>query len=803
MSNRLNRSSLIRHSRVGGNLHTLLKEIPAFAGTTLKRLKKKQVAFLVMLVFIALYLILPIRKPLFSEDYSTVIQAENASPLHVFINENEQWHLPPDTFAVPERLKTAVIVFEDEDFYKHLGVNLRAIARALKQNVSRGEIISGASTIPMQIARMAKPKKRTYFNKFREACLALKLSLHYSKAEILDLYLNHAPYGGNVIGYRTAAHKFYGKETHQLTWSEAATLAVLPNAPGLIYPSRTSSKLKQKRDVLLKKLMQNGYISKQSYELALLEEVPNEFLIFEKHAPHLAFQLKKEHSENIIRTTIDAKLQMQCNKIAARYKKIYQAYGIHNLAILVSETKSGAVKAYVGSPDFFDKANNGQVDGVRANRSSGSTLKPFLYALSIDEGLTTPETYIRDLPTYFESFSPRNANREYQGVVSAREALIYSLNIPAVRLLNSYGVYQFYSFLNLAGVNSLFRTADEYGLPLILGGAEVNMWELSALYRGLANNGTFNANYVLEKAKTKESAQLISTGSCYLTLEMMKDLKRPGSEYYWQRFNSSRPFAWKTGTSYGHKDAWAVGVNPDYTIAVWVGNFNGEDNKNLSGAASAGPILFDVLQLLPQDNPKAWFKKVDIDFKRISICSESGFRASEACPEKEEIEVPYSMKALKSCDYHQFRHLSEDEKYQSCSKCWHIVGSVKKSVTIYPPDIAYYLRNKGRYIASVPSHYPHCPSYNAENAIKIIYPNMDAKLFLPRDFNGETQPVVCKAGHSNSSSKVYWYVNQHYLGSTTGEHKMSVYFKEGWNQLKVIDENGAEDIQRVFAGFKK
>ncbi len=769
----------------------------------LNRIKKWQWAAIFLLFIAILFFIIPPAKPLFKNDYSTVVRANNGALLHAFINQNEQWHFPPDTSKVPQKLKTAVITFEDESFYKHIGVDFLAITRAAYQNYKKGRIVSGASTIHMQIARMSNPKNRNYFNKAKEIVFAIKLNLHFSKDEILTTYLNHAPYGGNVIGYRTASLKFFGKEPHQLTWSEAATLAVLPNAPGLIYPTKTSEALQNKRNDLLKKLFEKGSISEQTYQLAMLEPVPNQFLTFESHAPHFARSLKSRYpGQKNISTTIALDIQQQCNHIAQRYEHKYSFFGIHNLAILVADTKTGAIKAYVGSPNFFDYNHGGQVDGVMAPRSSGSILKPFLYALSIDEGLITPESLIRDLPTFFDGFSPKNASREYQGVARAKDALVQSLNIPAVRLLNSYGVFQFYAFLKEAGVTTLHRNADDYGLPLVLGGAEVNLWDMVSLFRGLANNGVFSNNITLSNEGVNETMQLISEGACYQMLDMLKDLKRPGSEFYWERFSGSQPFAWKTGTSYGHKDALAIGVNPEFTIAVWVGNFNGESNKNLSGATSAGPILFDILQTLPQKDSKRWFEKDEVDYKHIVICKLSGFRATDACPEVDTIDVPYGMKPLQSCDYHQFRHFSTDGKYQSCSRCWHLVGSVKKSVTIYPPDVAYYLRQKGQYIEKLANHYPLCPAFKADKSLKIIYPNMDAKLFLPRDFNGKTQPVICKAGHTGTGKKVFWYLDDVYLGETVEEHKMGVIFNEGWNTIKVIDEYGAEDSQRVLATLK-
>jgi len=306
----------------------------------------------------------------------------------------------------------------------------------------------------------------------------------------------------------------------------------------------------------------------------------------------------------------------------------------------------------------------------------------------------------------------------------------------------------------------------------------------------------------LEDEKVRQSAQLISAGSCYLTLDILKDLKRPGSEYFWERFSGSRPIAWKTGTSYANKDAWAIGVTPKYTIAVWVGNFSGEGNKNLSGATTAGPILFDLLQFLPQKNSKEWFAKQPRDYKRISICTLSGYRATEACPEQKQVDVPYGMSPLKACEYHQFKYFSLDGKYQCCSQCWQDLGSVRKSVTCYPADIAYYLREKGQFPEPVVAHYPYCPAYSSENSLKIIYPNMEAKLFLPRDFDGKTQAVLCKVGHVGTDKRVFWYLDGHFLGTTSKEHTMGILFKEGWNQLKVIDENGAEDSRKVYAVTK-
>nr|WP_262895411.1 penicillin-binding protein 1C [Penaeicola halotolerans] len=765
--------------------------------------KKVGVVFLIVLLFF-LWLSIPLRSPLFDTTYSTIILAEDGSLLQAYTNPEEQWHFPPQEEVIPEKLKKAVLTFEDKRFDSHIGIDLLAILRAAKSNIQAGKVVSGASTLTMQVARLRHDHKRTLWYKISELFDALKIDWQYSKGEILKLYLDHAPFGGNVIGYHTASLKFFGKHPAQLTWSEAATLAVLPNAPGLIYPTQRNTSLIDKRNSLLLKLKEAGHLDEQAYILAKIEPIPTQFLTFESTIPHAGRWLKSQYPDsNILQTTIDKQLQQSSQYVAEKHRSILAPYGIYNLSILVADTRTGAIKAYVGSPAFFDAAHQGQVDGVQAARSSGSILKPLLYALSIDEGLILPNTLIRDLPTYFDGFSPNNANEDFQGVVTAKEALISSLNIPAVRLLNSYGVYQFYAFLKMAGVSTLFRDADAYGLPLILGGAEVNMWDMVMLYRGLANGGVFTPNNILQEDITEEGENLISKASTLLTLDMLKEVSRPGSEYYWQKYSRQQPIAWKTGTSYGHKDAWAIGVNPQYTIAVWVGNFTGESNKNLSGAASAGPILFDLLQSFPTDPTSSWFAINDIDFHPKAVCELSGLAAGEACMAVDTVSAPYNMKALRKCDYHQKRYFSEDGRYQTCSQCWSELGAVSEKVTYYPPDIAFYLRSKGQYIDDIKPHYPSCPSFQSDDAIRIIYPNPSARLFLPRDYNGQVEQVVCQVGHRDNTSKIYWYLNEQYIGNTQGTHKLAVTFQQGKNELKVIDENGSEDSRSIFAQLKQ
>ncbi|MCB0374681.1 MAG: hypothetical protein KDD04_02055, partial [Sinomicrobium sp.] len=441
------------------------------------------------------------------------------------------------------------------------------------------------------------------------------------------------------------------------------------------------------------------------------------------------------------------------------------------------------------------------VDGVQAARSSGSLLKPFLYPLSIDQGLVLPSTKIRDIPTFYGPFSPANADEQYRGLVTVHDALVHSLNVPAVRLLNLFGYADFYDYLKAMGLQHLFRAADDYGLPLILGGAEVSVWEMATLFRGLALGGKFSSISCFNQrefqkgnstAKTAKSAkfikyiqnaqssgslfnfalrnsgnsvvkkeidtslgnnsiQLISPGAAYQTLQILRELNRPGSEYYWQQYQDQWPLAWKTGTSYGQRDAWAVGVSPQWTIAVWAGNFTGEGNPELAGSKSAGPILFDLFNMLPKDKNNSWFGRPEMDFKTIHLCAWSGYLASENCPETIAVDAPSGMRPLRLCPWHEKLFVDDQEKYQVCSLCWQNGHYHAVSKLVLPPDISQYLRQQGQLIENVPLHNPECPAEQNADVLEIIYPTENARLWIPREYGGAYQKVTCKAAHRHSS----------------------------------------------------
>ena len=390
--------------------------------------------------------------------------------------------------------------------------------------------------------------------------------------------------------------------------------------------------------------------------------------------------------------------------------------------------------------------------------------------------------------------------------MTAKQALVQSLNVPAVRLLYSYGVFPFYLFLKSSGISTLFRSASDYGLPLILGGAEVTLWDMAMLYRGLGRGGKFSQLQIVENDKASRepsnAANLISPGASYLALNTLRELKRPGSEYYWELFQDQYPLAWKTGTSYGQKDAWAVGVSPQWTIAVWIGNFSGEGNANLAGARCAGPLLFDIFNNLPKNPQRSWFVSPDRDLQKINICLETGFLASANCPNPVIASAPKYMKPLRLCPFHQKIFVSNTSGAEVCSYCWTPGDYAAKSLLMYPPDVVQYLRKHGHSIGSIPLHNPDCPAQSTFKPLEIIYPLNNARLWLPRDFHGEKQKISTRAAHRDGQRTIFWYLNDHYLGSTVSRHEMAISCTKGWNQLEIVDEIGYRDRKRFYVDMK-
>ncbi|NIG52928.1 penicillin-binding protein 1C [Chitinophaga sp. Cy-1792] len=778
----------------------------------IKKWSKKRKWWLIAgtIILIAYYCCLP--RQLFTSPTSFVLEDSNGDLLNATIATDGQWRFPYSEH-VPDKFAKCIIAYEDKRFRYHWGVDPIAMARAVKQNFSGHKVVSGGSTLTMQVIRIARNKPRTIWQKCIEAVLATRLEFAASKKKIIALYAANAPFGGNVVGLEAASWRYYGRKAEQLSWGEMAALAVLPNSPALVHPGRNRQTLMTKRNQLLQKLWQNKTIDKTTYELAKLEPLPDQPLALPQYAPHLLdrfrsdYQQQKQSGETRIQSTLDASLQRNVTDITTRYHATYRANGINNAAVLVLDVETGNTLAYVGN--IYNPADSeleSHVDIIQARRSPGSTLKPVLYAAMLHDGLILPHTLIPDIPTQIAGYSPQNFDLGYDGAVPASRALARSLNIPAVRMLQIYRYERFHTLLKQMGITTLNKPSDHYGLSMILGGGETTLWEMCGMYASMARlllhvqqyNGKYDMDDIHPPNYKKDAVQPSEHGlskntpldaaSIWWTFEAMTEVMRPGEELLWQQFSSTQRIAWKTGTSFGFRDGWAIGVTPQFVVGVWVGNADGEGRPGLIGVQTAAPILFDVFRQL---RTNGWFEEPIHLMKKVEVCRKSGYRATELCEEKDSILVPMAGIRAGVCPYHQLVHLDRTGKYRVTEACESPQYMQHKSWFILPPSQEYYYRSKNYYEA-LPPYKPDClASLGQEKApMELIYPRPNARIFVPVEIDGNAGQAIFTATHRNTSAKIFWTLDNDFLGTTVEFHQMALRPKAGKHTITLVDENG-------------
>ncbi len=771
-------------------------------------MKIKKIISILILTVISVIFWFSLPSTLFPVPTSTVIEDRNGIMLGARIASDGQWRFPYNK-NVPEKFKTAIIEFEDNRFYQHPGVNPFSVLRAAYQNLKSGKVVSGGSTLTMQVIRlMRKGKPRTIKEKLLEMLLALRLEMTYSKAEILALYASNAPFGGNVVGLDAAAWRYFGQNPDNLSWSEIASLAVLPNAPSLIYPGKNHYHLKEKRNRLLLRLFKKGIIDSTDYILSMSEPLPEKPLPFRQPAQHLLIRAYKEHQGEKIRTTLDYSLQIEVGRIVESHHNQLKFNGIHNAAAIVIDVETGEVLAYVGNTKNKDNPEYGSdVDIIQSPRSTGSILKPVLYASMLDAGEILPNTLIPDIPTMIAGFSPKNFNRKYNGAVHASKALYRSLNIPAVRMLRHYGVPRFYEKLKSVGITTLNNPPGHYGLSLILGGSEATLWDLAGVYAGFSRvlnhfyefNGKYCSSdwhhpvYILDSSgiKKPERKELteqykLSASAVYLTYQSLLQVNRPEELSGWKSFSSTGKIAWKTGTSYGFRDGWAVGTTPGYVVAVWVGNADGEGRNGLTGVSAAAPVMFDIFNLLPQSG---WFDAPYDEMAKIAVCRESGYRASSICGHVDTVWVQKSGLKTVACPYHKLIHLDPSGRYRVTSECFEPEKMIHKSEFVLPPVMEWYFRQVNPLYKPLPPYMKGCVP-NGEIPMELIYPERNARIYLPVELDGSNGKVVFQAAHHESTAKIYWHIDGNFVGVSEGDHKMALSPEPGRHTLSLIDGQG-------------
>ncbi len=783
-----------------------LQRIKAQKRERMNRRKRFFALFAFAILFFAWYFSLP--EPIFRHPYSTVVLNDENKLVGARLAADGQWRFPVSD-SVPHKFETCLLLFEDKNFYYHPGVNPLSIGRAVVQNVKAGRVVSGGSTISMQIIRLSREQKsRTFTEKIIEIILSTRLEARYSKDEILRLYASNAPFGGNIVGLQAASWRYFGRDCNELSWAEAATLAVLPNAPALVHPGKNREVLLKKRNNLLKKLIENGKIDELTYELALSEPLLGKPQSLQICAPHLVERVAKAKPDTIVKTTIQAGLQKQTEQTISHYQQRYAQNQVQNLAAIIIETQTGNVISYCGNADFNGK-NENYVDVITSPRSTGSILKPFLYNAMLEEGMLLPWMLIADVPVQIAGYRPENFERNFDGAVPAKEALERSLNIPAVLMLRQYGIPKFKDYLQKAGMTTLSYSADHYGLSLILGGAEGTLWDIAGIYASMARtlvryNQSYNYNLsdihalsFLKKetekiSKDQKLPALFHAATVWQTMDALKELNRPELPN-WRLFSSSRRIAWKTGTSFGNRDAWVVGVTPEYVVGVWVGNADGEGRPGLTGAMYAAPVMFSLFNLLPATG---WFDEPQREMTEIEICPQSGFRKGVNCPEGKKVSVFHNGLKSNVCPYHQIIHLTKDRKFRVNTDCAPVSEIIHEKYFVLPPTMEWYYKQHNADYEPLPPYKEGCAGKTSTIAMEFIYPKENSQLYIPKEIDGKRGEIIFEVAHRDKNATLYWHLDEIYLGSTHLFHQKGITAGKGFHTLTITDNAGGTIYKR-------
>ena len=784
--------------------------------------RKHIVAFSALaLVVVLIVWVLTCPKNPFNLPYSTVVCDSSGKILSAHIASDGQWRFPPAD-SVPYKFERCIVCFEDSRFYSHFGVDVLALLRAAYDDIKNMRVVSGASTLTMQTVRLWRREDRTFFEKFVEIILAVRLEMRLSKKEILALYAAHAPFGGNTVGLETAAIRYFGRTADNLSWAESAMLAVLPNSPSLIHMSKNRHLLLQKRNALLDKLYNKGVIDAETCNLAKDEPIVSAPMPYENLSPQLLDRFAMQTKGGMVRTTIDYTLQKRVNDVLNRHVKQLSEQGINNGAALVLDIKTGDVLAYVANSENFgggDIENGNYVDCIVAPRSTGSILKPFLYAAMLTDGQILPNTLVPDIPTQISGYMPKNYRLTYDGAVPADRALARSLNVPAVKMLQTYGGEKFIPFLKKCGLTTINQSSDYYGLSLILGGCEATLWDLCGAYASMTrslfgyldNQNHYNTadwhapNLLYDNSRKRNpvtadlrNENFMSVSAIWFTLNALTKVEKPDNEVGSDFFESNQTVAWKTGTSFGFRDAWAIGTTTQYVVGVWTGNADGEGRPGIVGIQSSAPLLFDIIKLLPK-SPGAFPQPLD-EMVSAKICVKSGYIAGENCEFVEERLVPNNCADFATCPYCHLEHLDASGKFRVTADCESPSSIVHKKWFVLPPAMEYYYSKKNSDYKILPPMRSDCLQHSGSDThmpFQIVYPDNYAKVFIPKGLDGTYEKMVVEVSCRNSGETLYWHLDGEYLGKTSDIHKLAVYADKGSHNLTIVDSHG-HSVTRVF-----
>lgn len=735
-----------------------------------------------LVLFFLLNWVFPLRDRI---EYSTIITDSKGEVINAYLTSDQKWRMKTELNEISPLLRKTIIAKEDKYFYSHPGVNAVAVVRAFFKNIFRMKTTSGASTITMQVARSLEHRKRNLASKCIEMFRAFQLELRYSKNEILQMYLNLVPYGGNIEGVKSASILYFNKNPDHLSLAEITALSIIPNRPSSLVMGKNNILIVQERNKWLRKFAAAKLFSQKEIEDALAEPLMAARGMVPHYLPHLSYKLKQGESD-IIHTNIIMNTQRKTEKLVADYVRTLRLKDIKNAAVIIIDNRNHKVITYVGSSDFHDTTDGGQVNGAAAVRQPGSTLKPLLYGLCIDEGIETPKMIMTDVEVNYGGYSPENYDKKFNGYVTVEYALEHSLNIPAVKSLKLLGKEKLIQKLAACNFRQIKKDQSKLGLSLILGGCGASLEELTGLFSAFANNGTYRAPAYTQADTNLVKTRLISPAANYMITDILSRVNRPDFPLNWQATEHMPRIAWKTGTSYGRRDAWSIGYNKNYTIGVWVGNFSGVGVADLSGANVATPLLFKIFNTIDYDSDAEWFDLPD-DCQQRQVCSETGLLPTDHCTN---IVMDYfipMISSTKKCDNWQEVTISSDEKISYCKNCVPANGYKKKWFKLIDPEMqAWFEENKMAY-ERIPPHNPDCEKIFKEGIPVITSPASNTEYLINKK-DREPLQLVCKT--SNDVSKVYWYINNKFYKSSNAGDKQFFVPDEGPIKISCTDDKG-------------
>jgi len=765
--------------------------------TGLPRFMKRSIiaVLFVFILFFAIDLIFPFKPKI---HYSKLILSDEQKLLNAALSSDQQWRMKAEIGEVNPLLIKTLIYKEDRWFRFHPGINPFAVGRALWQNIATGKQVSGASTISMQVVKMLEPRKRNIANKLLESFRALQLELHHSKNEILELYINLLPYGGNIQGVKAASFLYFGQEPQALSLAQIATLAIIPNDPNHRRLGIHNESIVKARNYWLIKLNKNQIFDKQALDDALLEPLTAKRHSAPKQVPHLSRLLTRMHpSDPVIKTFINSGIQDFVENTVRNDVNMYRGMGVGNAAVVLIDNRKHVVIAYVGSAGFMENQFQGQVDGASALRSPGSALKPFLFALAIDRGLITPKTILQDIPQNFNGYRPLNYDETFRGRLTASQALALSLNIPAVDLANRVGVDLLNEKLSRGGLKWISERKKTLGLSVILGGCGVTLTELTNLYASLANGGIKYPLLFSPDDEVFGADTLFSPQSSWMIHEILTGLKRPDLPNNFENTVNLPHIAWKTGTSYGRRDAWSFGYNPDYTVGVWVGNFDGSGVPELSGADFATPLLFKIFNYLTFNQKPVWFTRPEgIDFRLV--CSESGLPPGESCTNLIMDDYIPAVSPNRKCDHLIPVFVDEAGSISYCRSCMPQTGyRTDYFPNLSPGLIAFYEEEQVPY-RKIPPHNPLCNRvYHNDNPV--ITSLADGKEYIL--YANAKQQLQLAFTATSDVNKVYWYINDKFFKEAARGEKLFFTPTSGMIKISCSDDKGRNSDIYVKVSF--